>query len=238
MGKLVDLQVLLPVHNEAGSIENTIREIFEELSPKVNIEFIICEDGSSDDTKNILIRLMEKYQLKLIMSDERKGYSKAIKDGMKAMDAPYLLCLDSDGQCDPIDFWKFWDARNQSDVFIGRRIKRADPWVRKILSRIFYVVYKLFFNVPSNDPSCPFMLTRKSVIDNLVGEMGSMQQGFWWEFTARAFLHGYKIKEIPINHRDRFAGNTQVYLVKNMPEIGLKHFLALFKIRFQKGNNM
>lgn len=234
MDKLVDLQVLLPVHNEAESIEKTISEIFEEISPKVNMEFIICEDGSSDNTKNILNSLMEKYPIKLIMSDERKGYSKAVKDGMKAMDAPYLLCLDSDGQCDPVDFWKFWVGRNQSDIIIGRRIKRADPWLRKILSRIFYVVYKLFFNFPSNDPSCPFILTGKSVIDNLVSEMGSMQQGFWWEFTARAFLHGYKIKELPINHRDRLAGNTQVYLVKNMPEIGLRHFLALFQIRFQK----
>ncbi len=41
-------------------------------------------------------------------------------------------------------------------------------------------------------------------------------------------------KEIPINHRKRFAGKTQVYLVKHMPEIGLKHFVALFQIRFQK----
>jgi len=237
MNKLVDLQVLLPVHNEAGSIEATIREIYEEISPKVNMEFIICEDGSVDDTKNILYTLNEKYPIKLIMSEERKGYSKAVKDGMKGLDAPYLLCLDSDGQCDPKDFWKFWDMRHQSEVIIGRRIKRADTWLRKLSSRIFYVVYKIFFNVPSNDPSCPFILTGKNIIDNLVGEMGSMQQGFWWEFTARAFLHGYKIREIPINHRKRFAGNTQVYLVRHMPKIGLKHFFALFQIRFQKRNN-
>jgi len=234
MNKPVDIQVLLPVHNEAESIENTIREIYTEISPKVNMEFIVCEDGSLDNTKIILQKLSKSFPIKLIMSDERKGYSKAVKDGMKLMDAPYLLCLDSDGQCDPRDFWKFWEVRNKSDVLIGRRVKRADPWLRKILSRTFYVVYKMFFNVPSSDPSCPFILAGKDVINTIVDETGKMQQGFWWEFTARAFMHGYKIKEIPINHRNRFAGKTQVYLIKHMPEIGLKHFVALFQIRFHR----
>jgi len=234
MNKPIDVQVLLPVHNEAESIEKTIREIYNEISPKVNMEFIICEDGSVDDTKNILRRLRDTYPIKLIMSDERKGYSRAVKDGMKAMDAPYLLCLDSDGQCDPADFWKFWEARTTADVLIGRRVKRADPTIRRVLSRTFYIVYKMFFNVPCHDPSCPFILAGKSVIDTIVDETGSMQQGFWWEFTARSYLHRYRIKEIPINHRTRTAGKTQVYLVKHMPKIGLKHFLALFLIRFQK----
>jgi dolichol-phosphate mannosyltransferase len=233
MKKPIDLQVILPVHNEADSIEKTIREIYREISSKVVMEFIVCEDGSVDNTKAILNQLSTEFPIKLIMSNERKGYSKAVKDGMKAMDARYLLCLDSDGQCDPHDFWKFWDSRDQYDVLIGWRTKRADPGLRKILSRFFYLVYKLFFNVPSHDPSCPFVLARKDVIESLADEMERMQQGFWWEFTARAYLHGFKIKEIPVNHRLRFAGKTQVYHLKKMPGIGLRHFLALFQIRFQ-----
>jgi glycosyltransferase involved in cell wall biosynthesis len=229
MKKPIDLQVILPVHNEADSIEKTIREIYREISSKVVMEFIVCEDGSVDNTKAILNQLSTEFPIKLIMSNERKGYSKAVKDGMKAMDARYLLCLDSDGQCDPHDFWKFWDSRDQYDVLIGWRTKRADPGLRKILSRFFYLVYKLFFNVPSHDPSCPFVLARKDVIESLADEMERMQQGFWWEFTARAYLHGFKIKEI----RLRFAGKTQVYHLKKMPGIGLRHFLALFQIRFQ-----
>lgn len=233
MKKPIEVQVILPVHNEAESIENTIREIYNEISPEVNLEFIVCEDGSVDGTKGILNQLSSELPIKLMMSIERKGYSKAVKDGMKVMDAPYLLCLDSDGQCDPHDFWKFWEYRDQSDVLIGWRTKRADPGLRRILSRFFYVVYKLFFNVPVHDPSCPFVLARKHVIASLVVEMERMQQGFWWEFTARAYLHGFAIKEIPVNHRVRFAGKTQVYQLKKMPGIGLRHFLALFQIRFQ-----
>lgn len=232
MNKTAELQILLPVHNEADSIERTITEIFDELSTNVQIEFIICEDGSIDHTKSILVELSEKYPLFLIMSDERKGYSRAVKDGMKALSAPYLLCLDSDGQCDPKDFWKFWERRNQKDVLIGWRSNRADTRLRKTLSRIFYRIYQLFFHVPVHDPSCPFILARKQIIESIADDMGRMQQGFWWEFTARVKQCGFSLEEIPINHRERFAGQTQVYHLKKMPEIGIKHFIALFQIRF------
>jgi dolichol-phosphate mannosyltransferase len=232
MQKPIDVQVILPVHNEAESIEHTIREIYQEISAKVSMEFIVCEDGSVDDTKVILNQLSSELPIKLIMSNERKGYSQAVKDGMKALDAPYLLCLDSDGQCDPYDFWKFWESRDQYEVLIGWRTKRADSGLRRLLSRSFYVIYKLFFNVPVHDPSCPFVLARQPVITSLVAEMEHMQQGFWWEFTARAYLHGFNIKEIPVNHRVRLAGKTQVYHLKKIPGIGLRHFLALFQIKF------
>jgi len=102
-----ELEVLLPVHNEADSIEGTVRELYDKLSPQVLLRFLICEDGSVDNTKEILCRLSEAIPMRLILSKERKGYSRAVKDGMTALEAPYLLCLDSDGQCDPKDFAKF-----------------------------------------------------------------------------------------------------------------------------------
>src|SRR5271169_6059467 len=112
------LEILLPVHNEAGGIEATIRGIYDEISPQVSLRFIICVDGSTDNTKEILHRLSQSIPMNLIFSDERKGYSRAVKDGMKALEAPYLLCLDSDGQCDPKDFARFWKVRTGSDVIL------------------------------------------------------------------------------------------------------------------------
>jgi hypothetical protein len=67
------LEVLLPVHNEAESIEGTIREIYGALSPQVALRFIICEDGSVDGTKKVVMRLAASLPPKLTMSEERKG---------------------------------------------------------------------------------------------------------------------------------------------------------------------
>ena len=47
-----DVQILLPIHNEAESIEATIMELYCDLSPLVNLQFLLCEDGSTDNTKD------------------------------------------------------------------------------------------------------------------------------------------------------------------------------------------
>lgn len=228
-----EVEILLPVHNEGDSIESVIREIYAEISPKVAMQFIICEDGSVDNTKEVLARLEREMPMKLLIANERKGYSRAMRDGMKAMEAPYLLCLDADGQCDPKDFWQFWKCRNDYDVMIGWRVHRADTLLRRYLSRTFYLIYQLMFHVPVHDPSFAYVLTRKDVIHKLVPELGSMPQGYFWEFIARAHRRGFSIKEMPVNHRLRAGGTTQVYKFRKMPGIFCRHFLALFKIWFQ-----
>ena len=225
-----DVEILLPVHNEAESIEATIRGIYDELSPKLNIDFIICEDGSKDSSKQILTRLASELPLRLNLSDERKGYSRAVSEGMRMLTAAYLLCLDADGQCDPKDFWRFWEVRDKYNVVLGWRTHRADSLVRRTFSRLFYLIYQSVFRVPVHDPSCPYLLIQKTVTLNLVNELGRMQQGFWWEFVARVYRHGYSIRELPVQHRLRSAGVTQVYRWKKMPGIFLRHVAAVFQI--------
>ena len=121
-----ELEVLLPIHNDAESIAATVKEIHEELKPFVRARFILCEDGSKDNTKRVLREIATEVPSKLFLSEGRKGYSRAVLDGMMQQEAPYLLCLDSDGQCDPKDFRKFWNARGTADILIGWRVDRAD----------------------------------------------------------------------------------------------------------------
>jgi glycosyltransferase involved in cell wall biosynthesis len=226
-----DVEVLLPVHNEGESIEATIREIYGELSSRISVELIICEDGSKDDTKGVLRRLARELPLRLNLTDERRGYSRAVRDGMHMLQADYLLCLDSDGQCDAKDFWKFWEVRNECDVVLGWRANRADTFVRRTLSRFFYLLYQMVLHVPVHDPSCPYVLIPRRVAYQLVDDLGAMQQGFWWEFVARAHRSGYRIAELPVNHRLRASGATQVYKWTKMPGIFFRHVSALFRIR-------
>jgi dolichol-phosphate mannosyltransferase len=225
-----DLEVLLHVHNEAEAIEAVVREIYSELSTRLTVGFIICEDGSKDNTQDILRRLALELPMRLNLSQSRKGYSRAVREGMQMLESDYLLCLDSDGQCDPKDFWAFWEARDHADVLVGWRVRRADAPTRRIFSRFFYLIYQTFFRTPVHDPSCPYVLTQKGVAQRIAGELGAMQQGFWWEFVAVAHRRGYKIKELPVHHRSRAAGVTQVYHWRKMPGIFLRHVAAIVRI--------
>jgi len=224
------VEVLLPVHNEGESIEETIRGMNTELSRVADVGFIVCEDGSKDNSKEVLRKLAIQLPIRLNLSDARKGYSKAMREGMEMCESDYLLCLDSDGQCDPRDFGKFWEARNSADVIIGWRVHRADPLVRRLFSRFFYLLYQLVFRVPVHDPSCPYVLMRNSVAKVMAKELGEMKEGFWWEFVARTHRGGFTLHEMPIHHQLRSAGVTQVYKWSKMPGIFFRHIAALFKI--------
>ena len=229
----VDLDVLLPVHNEADRIEASLREIFAIVSGVARMRFIICEDGSRDGTREILTRLSGEFPMKLILGEARKGYSQAMRDGMAAATAPYLLCLDSDGQCDPQNFAQFWNLRKDADVLLGWRVRRADPLLRRALSRFFYFFYQMLFRVPVHDPSCSLMLARKDVVERVAPQVAEMREGFGWEFLARARRRGFSIIELPIKHRARTCGSTQIYTLGKMPGIGYHHFRALLKIWLQ-----
>jgi dolichol-phosphate mannosyltransferase len=225
-----DVEVLMPVHNEGECIAETICAIYAELSKIVSVGFIICEDGSKDNSKEVLRRLAGELPLRLNLSDTRKGYSKAMREGMDLLDADFLLCLDSDGQCAPEDFAEFWRNRESADVLIGWREKRADTLVRRLFSRFFYLLYQSVFRAPVHDPSCPYVLMRKAVAGRLASELGEMQEGFWWEFVARAHRRGFTIRELPIHHRLRVSGKTQVYKWSKMPGIFARHVVALGRI--------
>jgi dolichol-phosphate mannosyltransferase len=224
------VEVLLPVHNEGESIEATIQDMYSELSCVADVGFIVCEDGSHDNSKEVLRSLASHLPIRLNLSDDRKGYSKAMREGMEMCEADYLLCLDSDGQCDPRDFAKFWSARNSADVIIGWRVHRADPLVRRLFSRFFFLLYQGVFHAPVHDPSCPYVLMRNSVAKVMARELGEMKEGFWWEFVARTHRHGFTLQEIPIHHQQRSAGVTQVYKWSKMPGIFFRHVAAIFTI--------
>jgi dolichol-phosphate mannosyltransferase len=225
-----ELEVVLPVHNEGDTIEATLREWFAELSPSLGIAFIVCEDGSTDDTKSVLRRCARDLPMTLRLGEERKGYARAVVDGLRASRAPYVLAVDSDGQCDPADFWEFWRRRDEFDVIIGRRTARADPWLRRVMSATFKLWYRALLGVPVADPSCPYVLARRAALDRLVPELGVLDPGLWWEFTARAYRRRVPLLELPIHHRRRHSGATQVFKWRKIPGIGLAHAIGLFTI--------
>ena len=228
------VSVILPVHEEAGSIEAVVREIYDELRHQVGVQFIVCEDGSRDGTKDVLRELSQEIPMALEASDERKGYSQAVLDGLHLVDTPYFLCLDSDGQCDPKDFWRLWSLIDATDVVIGRRVPRQDAWQRRVLSKAFYLVFKSLFPIKLHDPSCPFVIGHQRVIRSLP-DKPVLDQGFWWEFVARTLGEGHRIEEVPIRHRARAVGKTKVYTWRTIPRIARTHVAGLWRIKRELG---
>ena len=226
------LQILMPAHNEGKNIKNNIIKINNILKKKIKFSFLICEDGSSDNTLEILKKLKKKFKIRILSKKEKQGYSTAVMSGIKIANADYLLIMDSDGQCDPRQIFKFWNARKKADLVVGFRIKRRDFLYRKFFSDFAKFVYGFFFKVKLKDPSFAFSLIRKDVYKSLQNFTPSMPEGFFWEYNARAIYKGYKILEIGINHKKRKFGDTQIFHVWRLPKIAFINFIGLLRVKF------
>ena len=226
------LQILMPAHNEGKHIKNHIIKVNNILKKKIKFSFLICEDGSSDNTLEILKKMEKKYKIRVLSKKKKQGYSTAVMSGIKIANADYLLIMDSDGQCDPRQIFKFWNVRKKADLIVGYRIKRRDFLYRKFFSDFAKLVYSFFFKVKLKDPSFAFSLIRKDVYKSLQNFTPSMPEGFFWEYNARAIYKGYKILEIGINHKKRKYGDTQIFQVWRLPKIALINFIGLLRVKF------
>jgi glycosyltransferase involved in cell wall biosynthesis len=228
------IDVVLPVHNEGASIGATLREFHQKVAVEAGIplRFVICEDGSSDDTVPVLQKLARELPIKLISDPVRKGYSRAVIDGLRATESDWVVCIDSDGQCDPSDFVQLAAARPGHDLVMGYRNPRKDTAMRKLMSGAFGFVYRLMFSVRLRDPSCPYILINRVGLNAILsGNVGILKQGFWWEFVARATALRLEVKELPVHHRVRASGTTQVYRLTKIPRIAAEHLAGLRVLR-------
>lgn len=226
-----EITFLFPVHNEAETIGTVISEFYSEVGSKIPSEIIVVEDGSIDGTKEVLEKLSKKIPMTLIMDNQRRGYSKAIIEGLKKVNTKYVFLTDSDGQHFAKDFWSLYEYKGKYDILSGWRVKRADPFHRKIMSKTFQTIVKLLFRLHSlRDITAPYRLMRSDVAKSIAGECKFMKESFWTELTIRAHIKGYTIKEIPISHRTRIGGSTRVYLPAKIPKIAMAHFAALSKL--------
>jgi dolichol-phosphate mannosyltransferase len=226
------VQVILPVYNEANSIEPTLRELDKTLSPFARVELVVCEDGSSDGTRAILQRLAGELPLRLVLGEQRRGYSQAVIAGWRACTAPWVLCLDSDGQCDPRDFEAFALLAGDADVVRGWRRRREDSLARRAMSGLFRGLYRVMTRLPARDPSCPYLLLSRDTMEYLLAipTLGRLSQGFWWEVVARLARGRFTCIEVPVNHRPRAAGHTQVYAAGKLAGIFVGSLWSLAKI--------
>lgn len=230
MNKNIGIDIVTPVHNEGTSIKDTLFEFFETYNgTQFVVKFIVSEDGSTDNSVEEIIKVSKEYNLELISESVRKGYSKAVIDGLLKVKSPVVSFIDSDGQCNPKDLKNLYDKFDGNNLVIGYRNPRRDSFIRKIMSHAFKLVFERFFKLRLIDPSCPFFLTSLDNLNKILAtpNIGILKQGFWWEFYARAYHLGINIVQCPIDHRKRSSGKTVVYRPSKIPKIALEHLKGL-----------
>ena len=226
-----EVTILFPMYNEAETAEAVISEFYKEVGDKIPVRIMVVEDGSTDNTKEVLKKLSERIPMTLIMDNERKGYSKAVAEGLKKVDTKFVFFSDSDGQHLARDFWMLYGLKDKYDIISGWRIKRADSLHRRIMSKTFQLMAETLFNLPSlRDITAPFRLMKTEVAKTIASEFKYMKESFWTEFTIRACKNGTKVVEVGVNHRNRLDGSTTIYKPSKIPKIALSQSKGMLKL--------
>ncbi len=230
-----DLSIIFPVYNESETIEQVLQE-WKKSFDKTDISYdlVVCEDGSKDGTTELLQKIQKEYNLVLNQKKIRRGYGGAVIDGIAESNSTYCLCVDSDGQCDPKDFTNFWTRKDTVDVIIGWRQDRADTLQRKFFSSLFKIFFTLLYGPSVHDPSAPYVLFKKENIMPLLPYLKFLREGFWWGFIAACKKKKLTLLELPMNHRPRLKGDTQVYKPKEIPRIAFWNMIGLVKLKLTK----
>jgi glycosyltransferase involved in cell wall biosynthesis len=225
------VSMVFPVHNESFIIEQTLRNYIAELQGRVpDLEIIVAEDGSTDDTKVVLERLAEELPIRLFVSDERKGYQKAVIDAVSHATKPWVFIVDSDYQFAAIDFWRLEPLRGDHDVILGIKSPRKDPFIRVFLGAGYNVLMRWFLNVDYVDMDTGFRLIRREAISKLSPKIRHMSF-FTAEFVVRAHYAGYRIAQVPVRHYSRKIGSTTIFYMSQLFFICFKQFAGILKLR-------
>ncbi len=233
------LCIVLPVHNEATSVEKVLMTHYEKILCRIQSSLVVAEDGSTDGTREILLRLKEKIPMKLLLSRERMGYGRAVRNLLKGVDSEWVFFSDSDGQYSATDFWSLWKSRQAYDMVIGRKTHRRDAAYRIVLAKGFHQILNFLFRLDLHDADCGFRLIRRKTIESVVDDVEFLKYSFWAEFTIRACLKGFRTGEVPITHMLRDNGATRIYKRSKLPLIILSQFEGLARLyRNLMGNHL
>jgi dolichol-phosphate mannosyltransferase len=234
------IAIIMPVYNEADTIENTLRELQSKVVGKMdNVDIWVFEDGSTDGTKDVLKKLQSEYpSLHAEMTEDKKGYPRAMKEAFLSIDPSeykYVVAIDSDGQYEPDDFFKLWQImqRDSPDIVMGRRMARREPPYRRLLSRGLQILERIMFPVKCKDVTSVMRLMKVDLAREIAKEVKYSPYNFWLEFTARMSLNSYRLIEIPIAYRERLGG-SKVYSVQKMPKVIFSEFTALRAVKKEK----
>jgi glycosyltransferase involved in cell wall biosynthesis len=217
------LSVVVPVCNEERSVAPLLDELASALDA-YEWEAVVVDDGSTDGTFAALTRLHEERpNLRVVRLRRNFGKAAALAAGFEHAEGDVVVTIDGDGQDDPAEIPRLLAKLDEGfDLVSGWKTRRRDPLTRRVLSRIFNGVTGRVSGLRLHDMNCGLKAYRAEVVRgvNLYGELHRF-------LPVLAHYEGYRVAELPVNHRPRAHGRSRYGL-----ERYLRGFLDLLTVSF------
>lgn len=200
------LSIIIPVYNEAKKIKKAFARLERFFSRKdYEMEYVFIEDGGDDGTLMILTAIKNANpNVKLLVNERNMGKGLSTRRGIFAAKGDYMLFIDVDMSTPLQAFTNFERYLKDYDIVIASRwtkestIKRQQPWDRRVLGRVFYMIVNRFFLKDIRDTNCGFKCYKRDVAKDIFSLQGLNGWGFDVELLYIAQKKGYTIKEVPV----------------------------------------
>ena len=212
------LCIVIPAYNEEAAIAQVVNQWYPVVTSSGDGNLIVVDDGSEDDTLDILTTLARKRPALEVHTKRNEGHGPTVLFGYRqalAEGADYVFQTDSDGQADPADFARFWTRRGDVDVLMGHRRSREDGASRVLVTNVLRMVVSALFHVSVPDANVPFRLMRA---DALADALDLVPQGYGLAnvaLTVALLKLGYSVEFLPIAFHERQSGVSSI----NIPTI-------------------
>jgi dolichol-phosphate mannosyltransferase len=226
----VDLAIVIPVLNEAESLAPLLDQITAALAGRTGYEIIAVDDGSTDATREVLSRQLDRCPaLRLIRHRSRRGQSAAIASGVDAACSDWIVTLDGDGQNDPADIPRLYRALREAPadigLVIGYRTQRRDNLLKLLSSRIANRVRAIVLGDGTPDSACGLKAFARATFMRLP-RFDHMHRFL----PALVRCQGLRVLSVEITQRARIGGRSK-YGLHNRLWVGIVDLLGVWWLK-------
>lgn len=227
------LSVVIPAHNEAGSIASTVRALIAELQRLgIEHEILAVNDSSTDRTEAVLQELAASNPaFRYVNNSPPNGFGFAVRKGLESYTGDAVAVYMADGSDNPNDLVRFFETMQaeNTDCVFGTRFSPESkvvgyPYLKLALNRLANTFIRILFGLRYNDVTNAFKLYRRHVISGMQPFL-SHHFNLTVEMPLKAIVRGYTYSVVPNNWMDRATGASKL----KIKEMGSRYmFIILY----------
>jgi glycosyltransferase involved in cell wall biosynthesis len=219
------ISVVVPLFNEEHSLDALYHEIAAVLDSQPEpYEVVFVDDGSTDGGMAVLERLhAESTNVVVVHLRRNFGKAAALQAGFLEAGGDVIVTMDADLQDDPAEIPQLLAKLDEGfDLVSGWKARRNDPWTRRVLSKVFNWATAVVSGVRLHDVNCGLKAYKAEVLKGMriYGELHRF-------IPVLASYRGFRVAEIPVNHRAREHGRSRYGLSRY-----LRGFFDLLSVTF------
>jgi len=212
------ISAFFPAYNDGKTIGGLVEKTLA-LLPGIadDFEVIVINDGSIDETAEVLERLREANpdRVRIVTHEQNRGYGGALRSGFAAASKDLVFYTDGDGQYDPGELIELAKKMGPSVGFVnGFKKSRNDPWHRVAIGWLYNRFARFIFGIRIRDIDCDFRLIRRVLLEEL--SLRSTSGTICVELVKKLEIGPYLVEEAGVSHYPRLHGKSQFFRLQSL----------------------